>query len=105
MAASLPSVCQRLVRTNPKAGAQNLFLGSHVRKIEGMSQAVGGPGRQTDRSGEHNYVHAGQPGGIVLWDNRCLSRPEAATTPAAAAATCADPRRRNVLDIGGGWFS
>ncbi len=41
LAASLPPVRQRLVRTNPATGAKNLFLGSHVREIEGMSKAAG----------------------------------------------------------------
>src|SRR5260370_39159007 len=40
MAASLPPVRQRLVRTNPVTGARNLFLGSHVREIDGMIAAA-----------------------------------------------------------------
>ena len=76
LAASLPPVRQRLVRTNPATGAKNLFLGSHVREIEGMSVAAGRAliDALTDEAiqPEHVYHHAWQPGDVVLWDNRCL---------------------------------
>jgi alpha-ketoglutarate-dependent 2,4-dichlorophenoxyacetate dioxygenase len=76
LAASLPPVRQRLVRTNPATGAKNLFLGSHVREIEGMSVAAGRAliDSLTDEAirAEHVYHHAWQPGDVVLWDNRCL---------------------------------
>ena len=95
MAATLPPVRQRLVRTNPATGARNLFLGSHVREIEGMSQAAGRAliDELTEAAiqPEHVYDHAWQPGDVVFWDNRCLSTPEAAMTPIATAATCARP--------------
>ncbi len=58
LAASLPPVRQRLVRTNPATGARNLFLGSHVREIEGMSPAAGrAPDRRADRSGDQAGAH------------------------------------------------
>jgi alpha-ketoglutarate-dependent 2,4-dichlorophenoxyacetate dioxygenase len=76
MAATLPPVRQRLVRTNPATGARNLFLGSHVREIEGMSQAAGRAliDELTEAAiqPEHVYDHAWQPGDVVFWDNRCL---------------------------------
>jgi alpha-ketoglutarate-dependent 2,4-dichlorophenoxyacetate dioxygenase len=76
LAASLPPVRQRLVRTNPATGARNLFLGSHVREIEGMDPAAGRAliDALTDEAiqPEHVYHHAWQPGDVVLWDNRCL---------------------------------
>jgi alpha-ketoglutarate-dependent 2,4-dichlorophenoxyacetate dioxygenase len=76
LAASLPPVRQRLVRTNPATGAKNLFLGSHVREIEGMSPAAGRAllDALTEEAirPEHIYNHAWQPGDVVLWDNRCL---------------------------------
>ena len=77
LAASLPPVRQRLVRTNPTTGAKNLFLGSHVREIEDMSP-VHRTGTLIDEltdaaiQPEHIYAHAWQPGDVVLWDNRCL---------------------------------
>ena len=76
LAASLPPVRQRLVRTNPVTGAKNLFLGSHVREIEGMEPAVGRAliDALTEEAirPEHVWHHAWQPGEVVLWDNRCL---------------------------------
>lgn len=76
LAASLPPVRQRLVRTNPATGAKNLFLGSHVREIEGMDPAAGRAliDALTDEAirPEHVYHHVWQPGDVVLWDNRCL---------------------------------
>ncbi|WP_422002025.1 TauD/TfdA dioxygenase family protein [Reyranella sp.] len=76
LAASLPPVRQRLVRTNPATGARNLFLGSHVREIEGMSREEGRAliDGLTDEAirPEHVYDHAWQPGDVVFWDNRCL---------------------------------
>lgn len=76
LATSLPPVRQRLVRTNPATGAKNLFLGSHVREIEGMSPAAGRAllDDLTEEAiqPEHVYDHAWQPGDVVFWDNRCL---------------------------------
>jgi alpha-ketoglutarate-dependent 2,4-dichlorophenoxyacetate dioxygenase len=76
MAATLPPVRQRLVRANPATGARNLFLGSHVREIEGMSYAAGRAliDELTEAAiqPEHVYDHAWRPGDVVFWDNRCL---------------------------------
>jgi alpha-ketoglutarate-dependent 2,4-dichlorophenoxyacetate dioxygenase len=76
MAAALPPVRQRLVRTNPNTAAKNLFLGSHVREIEGWSEVDGcaliDELTQEAVQPQHIYSHAWQPGEVVLWDNRCL---------------------------------
>lgn len=76
MAALLPPVRQRLVRTNPNTGAKNLFLGSHLREIEEWSEAESRAliDELTEQAvqPEHIYTHAWQPGQVVLWDNRCL---------------------------------
>lgn len=76
IATSLPPVRQRLVRANPATGARNLFLGSHVREIEGMDKVAGRAliDELTEASiqPEHVYTHAWQPGEVVFWDNRCL---------------------------------
>lgn len=76
IAASLPPVRQRLVRTNPNTGAKNLFLGSHVREIEGWSEAASRAlvNELTDEAiqPQHVYTHVWRPGQVVLWDNRCL---------------------------------
>lgn len=74
LSASLPPVRQRLVRTNPATGAKNLFLGSHVREVEGRGDGRALIDELTDEAiqPEHVYHHAWQPGDVVLWDNRCL---------------------------------
>lgn len=73
---SLPPVRQRLVRTNPRTGARNLFIGSHCREIEKMGYEASRPllDRLTEEAvGEsHIYAHRWRPGDVVLWDNRCL---------------------------------
>ncbi len=76
LSASLPPVRQKLVRTNPTNKLKNLFIGSHVREIEGLgfdeSRAL------LDQLVEHSVheenivTHAWQPGDLVIWDNRCL---------------------------------
>ncbi|MEL7467439.1 MAG: TauD/TfdA family dioxygenase [Pseudomonadota bacterium] len=72
----LPPVRQRLVRTNRANGAKNLFLGSHVREIEGMDQTEGRAlldALLADAvAPDHVYAHSWQPGDLVIWDNRCL---------------------------------
>ena len=76
LAASLPPVRQKLVRRNPRTSAKNLFIGSHVKAIEGWSE----PESRALLDGlvehaihdEHIYSHVWQPGDVVFWDNRCL---------------------------------
>lgn len=73
---SLPPVRQRLVRTNPANGRKNLFLGSHVREIEGWGYDESRPvlDALVDEAvqPEHIHAHAWRPGDLVIWDNRCL---------------------------------
>lgn len=76
LAASLPPVRQRLVRTNPANGRKNLFIGSHVREIESMEEAEGRA--LLDGLVEHAtpddavLAHRWAPGQTAVWDNRCL---------------------------------
>ncbi|MDA1098466.1 MAG: TauD/TfdA family dioxygenase [Proteobacteria bacterium] len=76
LAASLPPVRQKLVRTNPGTGARNYYIGSHAKAIEGWSD--GGSRQLIDdlqeraTKAECIYAHAWQPGDLVIWDNRCL---------------------------------
>lgn len=76
LSASLPPVRQRLVRRNARTGARNLFIGSHLREIDGMGLAASRPLIEdlTDRavSEAHVYAHRWRPGDFVIWDNRCL---------------------------------
>lgn len=76
LAVTLPPVRQRLVRRNPRHGAKNLFIGSHVRAIEGWSheksRALLDELVEMATAEPHIYTHRWQPGQVVLWDNRCL---------------------------------
>lgn len=69
-------VRQRLVRQNPVTGARNLFVGSHVKQIEGMPDEQARP--LIDRliaevvRPESVYRHRWQVGDFVIWDNRCM---------------------------------
>ncbi len=76
LAATLPPVRQRLVRRNPGNGEKNLFIGSHVREIEGMDAAESRAllDDLVDRTTRADAVlsHAWRPGDVVIWDNRCL---------------------------------
>ena len=69
-------VRQRLVRRNPMTGEKNLFIGSHVRSIEGWSDEQARPLldrllSETTRS-ESIYRHHWQAGDLIMWDNRCV---------------------------------
>jgi len=72
----LPPVRQRLVRRNPNTAEKNLYIGSHVREIEGRTTEASRPLldgliEQTTRP-EHVHAHAWKTGDLVIWDNRCL---------------------------------
>ena len=75
-AASLPPVRQKLVRTNPRTGAKNYYVGSHAKQVEGWDEADSRTllddllARATGP--EHVYSHRWRPGDLVIWDNRCL---------------------------------
>ena len=75
-AASLPPVKQKLVRSNPRSGAKNYFVGSHAKAIDGWDEAESRAllDDLLDRAtGDgHVYSHRWQPGELVIWDNRCL---------------------------------
>ena len=69
-------VRQRLVRQNPVTGERNIFVGSHVKQIEGMADAEARP--LLDRliaevtRPESVYRHRWQAGDFVIWDNRSV---------------------------------
>ena len=69
-------VRQRLVRQNPVTGERNIFVGSHVKEIEGVPDAearalidrlIGEVTRP-----ESVYRHRWQVGDFMIWDNRCV---------------------------------
>ena len=69
-------VRQRLVRQNPVTGDRNVFVGSHVKEIEGMPDAEARPLiarliAEVTRP-ESIYRHRWKVGDFVIWDNRCL---------------------------------
>lgn len=76
LAASLPPVRQRLVRSNHIVGAKNYYVGSHARSIEGWDdqdarRLLGDlVARATKRS--CRYRHRWQVGDLLIWDNRCV---------------------------------
>jgi alpha-ketoglutarate-dependent 2,4-dichlorophenoxyacetate dioxygenase len=76
LAASLPPVRQRLVRSNPVAGAKNYFVGSHARSIEGWPDedacALLDDLVARATAPEHRYRHTWQVGDLLIWDNRCM---------------------------------
>ena len=75
-AASLPPIEQRLVRTNPRHGRRNYYVGSHARSIVGWSgidsrRLIDELNELATRP-EHRWVSEWQPGDTVIWDNRCI---------------------------------
>ncbi len=75
-AAAMPPVEHKLVRTNPRNGRKNYYVGSHARSIIGwggvesrklidelLARATGP---------EAVYSHRWAVGDTVVWDNRCL---------------------------------
>lgn len=69
-------VRQRLVRQNPVTRDKNVYVGSHVKQIEGMPEQKAKPliKRLIDEvtRDESIYRHRWQPGDVVIWDNRCV---------------------------------
>lgn len=76
LAASLPPVRQRLVRTNPVTGAKNYYVGSHARSIEGCgdedARALLDDLLARATRPESRYRHRWQVGDLLIWDNRCI---------------------------------
>ena len=69
-------VRQRLVRQNPVTREKNIFIGSHVKQIEGMPDKEARPlierlVEEVTRK-ESVYRHRWQPGDMMIWDNRCI---------------------------------
>jgi len=75
-AASLPPIEQKLVRTNPRHGRRNYYVGSHARSIIGWSgidsrRLIDELNEFATRP-EHRWSHRWRPGDTVIWDNRCI---------------------------------
>lgn len=69
-------VRQRLVRQNPVTAERNVFVGSHVKAIEGMPDSEARPlierliGEVT--RAQSIYRHRWKVGDVMIWDNRCI---------------------------------
>ena len=71
----LPPVPQVMVRTIPETGRKSLYLASHIGRVLGMSDEVGGA--LVDQLVVHAtqrqfvYTHRWRPHDLVMWDDRC----------------------------------
>lgn len=75
-AAAMPPVEHKLVRTNPRNGRKNYYVGSHARSIIGWGgvdsrQLIDDLLARATRP-EDVYSHRWSVGDTVVWDNRCL---------------------------------
>jgi alpha-ketoglutarate-dependent 2,4-dichlorophenoxyacetate dioxygenase len=75
-AASLPPIEHKLVRTNPRHGRRNYYVGSHARSIIGWSgidsrRLIDELNEFATRP-EHRFSHQWRPGDTIIWDNRCI---------------------------------
>ena len=70
----MPAVPQALVRTNPRTGRKSLLIGSHICRMDGMSDeeavALNEELFAIATRPEHTYHHVWSPDDIVIWDNR-----------------------------------
>ncbi len=75
-AASLPPIEQKLVRTNPRHGRRNYYVGSHARSIIGWSgidsRALIDELNELATRPAHRWSQRWRPGDTVMWDNRCI---------------------------------
>ena len=75
-AASLPPIEHKLVRTNPRNGFRNYYVGSHARSVVGWSgiesrRLLDDLLERATRP-QDTYTHQWRVGDTVIWDNRCL---------------------------------
>ena len=75
-AASLPPIEQKLVRTNPRHGRQNYYVGSHARSIIGWSgidsRRLIDELNDAATQPEHRWTQHWSAGDTIIWDNRCV---------------------------------
>lgn len=73
---AMPPVPQALVRTNPRTGRKSLLIGSHICRIDGLSDAEAAALNEElvaiATRPEFTYRHRWAPGDIVIWDNRAV---------------------------------
>lgn len=70
-----PPVRQRLVCKHPETGVPNLYLASHIRSIEGMSndasQVLLSDLMEHATQDKYCYQHRWRVNDLIIWDNRC----------------------------------
>ena len=75
-AASLPPIEQRLVRSNPRHGRRNYYVGSHARSIIGWSgidsRRLIDELNDVATQPENRWSQCWSPGDTIIWDNRCV---------------------------------
>src|SRR4029434_9765110 len=71
-----PPVRHALVRTNPRNGKQNLYIGSHAWRIEGLgideSRILIAKLLELTTRPARICSHSCRVGDLVMWDNRCV---------------------------------
>ena len=64
-----------LVRTHPETGRKSLYIGVHVQRLAGMTEAESAPLlgflREHATKPEFTCRFRWEPGSLALWDNRC----------------------------------
>lgn len=72
----MPPVPQAMVRVNPTTGRKSLLIGSHICRIDGMSdaeaEALNAELVALATRPENTYRHKWTAGDIVIWDNRSV---------------------------------
>ncbi len=72
--AALPTVCWRMVWTNPANGRKAVYLASHAYAVEGMAPEAGKQLIDTLMEAATapglSYKHKWRAGDVVMWDNR-----------------------------------
>lgn len=75
-AASLPPIEQKLVRSNPRHGRRNYYVGSHARSIIGWSgidsRRLIDELNEFATKPENRWSQDWRPGDTIIWDNRCI---------------------------------
>ena len=73
--AAIPAVHWPLVQTHPGSGRKHLFIGSHVRAIQGVpvpeARILLAELLEYATLPQCIFAHAWSPGDLVMWDNRC----------------------------------
>ena len=109
-AASLPPIAQKLVRTNPRHGRRNYYVGSHARSIIGWggieSRKLIDELNDLATRPEHRWSQQWSPGDTLFWTTDAFFIEEPDTTLICTDGTCVkvgcevrDRRWKNELSV------